>query len=373
MSHVFISYSHEDADFVSRLDEIFQDEHINTWVDKKRLKAGENWREAIDREIKNSFALIVVLSPHAVVSPYVTYEWSFALGIGLEIIPVICRQIKFDDNSQKNREIENQLTSELEDINHRYHIKISKPSIHPRLDVFQYIDLSHEDDNSPKWQEIITLIKEKQQNFRPHSINVPREAPQIVHDMVKELNSVNEEQRKKAIVNLWDMDSPYVEDILIKALQHQLPDVRQWSARGLGVRKCEKSLPELSKLLQNDKFESVREWVLDAVIKIGGHDIIPTLIVASKDPKKEIRSKAIQELARTEDIVVLEPLIEALADKDEYLRIITPSAIAKIGEKAIPKLIEALEHSNPLIRSGVKKALGIIGTPEAQEALKKHR
>lgn len=373
MSHVFISYSHEDADFVSRLDEIFQDEHINTWVDRKRLKAGDNWRDVIDREIKNAFALIVVLSPHAVVSPYVTYEWSFALGIGLEIIPVICRQIKFDDNAQKNREIENQLTSELEDINHRYHIKIPKPLIHPRLDVFQYIDLSHEDDNSPKWQDLIAQIKEKQQNFRPHSVNVPREAPQIVHDMVEKLNSGDKEVRKNAIIDLWDMDSPYVEDILIKALRHQLPDVRQWSARGLGVRKCERSLPELSKLLQNDKFASVREWALDAVIKIGGDEIIPTLIVASKDPENNIRSKAIQELGKTENIIALESLIEALADKDEYLRIITPPAIAKIGEKAVPSLIEALEHSNPLIKSGVKKALGMIGTPESQEALKKYR
>lgn len=358
MSHVFISYSHEDADFITKLDEICQDEHINTWVDKKRLKAGENWREAIDDGIKNSFALIVVLSPHAVVSPYVTYEWSFALGIGLEIIPVICRQIKFDDNAQKNREIDSQLTSELENLNHRYHIKIPKPEIHPRLNVFQYIDLSNEDDNSQKWQTLITLIKEKQQNFRPQTVNVPREAPQIVHDMVAKFDSEDEKQRKNAIDSLSHMESNFAEEALVSALKHPIPDVRQWSAEKLGQKRSKKAIPELIHCVESNN-DDVKRFAVIALIRIGGDEVVPGLIKVLKDKDREIVKKAIKALGDIGHSSAINYLIQ-IEDNDYQVLQTLYQALGQIGsEQAMPYLIEQLDK-NPHF-TAIIKSLGQIG------------
>jgi len=55
------------------------------------LQAGEDWREMIDRAIRESMAVIAILSPESVASAYVTYEWAFALGAGVPVVPVLLR------------------------------------------------------------------------------------------------------------------------------------------------------------------------------------------------------------------------------------------------------------------------------------------
>ncbi len=80
MSHIFISYNHEDSDFADALIGKIEKEGLTTWVDNDRINAGEDWRLTIDQAIKDSFALIVIMSPTAKASEYVTYEWAFAWG-----------------------------------------------------------------------------------------------------------------------------------------------------------------------------------------------------------------------------------------------------------------------------------------------------
>jgi len=89
MSHVFISYAHTDQDFVQEhLIPWLNANGYDAWVDSEKLRAGENWIEEIDNAIKASYALIVVISPASMTSPYVTYEWAFALGCDIPVIPV---------------------------------------------------------------------------------------------------------------------------------------------------------------------------------------------------------------------------------------------------------------------------------------------
>lgn len=48
----------------------------------------------IDDAVRNAEALVVVMSPHATRSQYVTYEWAFALGAGVRVIPVVKKRTK---------------------------------------------------------------------------------------------------------------------------------------------------------------------------------------------------------------------------------------------------------------------------------------
>ena len=77
---VFISYQHEDAEFAENLMHRIKDAGFDSWVDSEDLRAGEEWQVSIDQAIKNAFALIVIMTPDAQASEYVTYEWSFAWG-----------------------------------------------------------------------------------------------------------------------------------------------------------------------------------------------------------------------------------------------------------------------------------------------------
>src|SRR2546430_17494855 len=88
MPHVFICYKHDDGDFAEIVINRIEKAGFATWVDD-RLHAGEDWRAEIDQAIKDAVALIVIMTPEARSSEYVTYEWACAYGAGVKVIPVL--------------------------------------------------------------------------------------------------------------------------------------------------------------------------------------------------------------------------------------------------------------------------------------------
>src|SRR5437764_14170014 len=122
MKHVFISFKHEDLDFaenvISRLEKV----GFSTWADDK-LRAGDDWRTTIDLAIKNAFALVVIMTPEAKASEYVTYEWAFAWGAGVKVIPVLLRPTE----------------------------------LHPRLEALQYLDFTSR--LVRPWDALLNVVK----------------------------------------------------------------------------------------------------------------------------------------------------------------------------------------------------------------------
>ena len=141
-NQVFVSYSRQDENFVRKmLIPNLKDEHGNDefqlWFDRDQLRAGDDWKLMIDDALKLSFAVIVVLSPAACKSPYVTYEWSYGLGLGLSAIPIIWREVETDQ-------------------------------IHPRLAQYQWFDASRLEDI---WPALRTLLRDKQAKFQSAGAN----------------------------------------------------------------------------------------------------------------------------------------------------------------------------------------------------------
>ena len=112
---IFISHSHDDADFAELLQYKLRDSGISCWIDSENLRIGQEWREAIDDGIKNSVATIAIMTPEARKSEYVTYEWAFAWGKDKKIFPILLKQ---------------------------------RP-LHPRLESLQYLDFTNR--NSRPW------------------------------------------------------------------------------------------------------------------------------------------------------------------------------------------------------------------------------
>jgi len=92
------------------------------WLDVDDIRAGGDWREAIDTALREAAAVVIVLSPNSATSEYVTYEWSFALGAGIPVIPVVVKRSK----------------------------------LHPRLEALQHIDFTME---TPEWGRLIDGLK----------------------------------------------------------------------------------------------------------------------------------------------------------------------------------------------------------------------
>lgn len=121
--HIFISYHHNDADFAKNLIKKVQLEGYETWVDNSRLHGGVDWRESIDRAIRDAFALIVIMTPDAKASDYVTYEWAYAWGAGVKVIPLLYKDTK----------------------------------LHPRLETLHYVNFTNS--KSRRWQHLNRAIK----------------------------------------------------------------------------------------------------------------------------------------------------------------------------------------------------------------------
>lgn len=87
MSKVFLSYSHKDSDLANYILEILGNNNIDVWSDLD-IPKGEEWKKEIDTAIIDCFALVLIYTENAKKSEYVTYEWSFAIGLGKTILPI---------------------------------------------------------------------------------------------------------------------------------------------------------------------------------------------------------------------------------------------------------------------------------------------
>ncbi len=94
MLKIFISYSREDTDFVDRLEQDLIGLNYKVWVDRRKIEGGQDWQQALRRAIENADVVVLVMSPDAVQSKYVTWEWKLALNWDKALIPLKYRTVK---------------------------------------------------------------------------------------------------------------------------------------------------------------------------------------------------------------------------------------------------------------------------------------
>lgn len=96
---LFISYSHQDQNFVKKLARDLKKHGINVWIDFQEIKVGDSIIEKINEAIENNNYLAIVLSPHSVNSHWVRRELAAGLIKELEkksvvILPILARKCK---------------------------------------------------------------------------------------------------------------------------------------------------------------------------------------------------------------------------------------------------------------------------------------
>lgn len=229
MQHVFVSYKNEDLDFAENIISRLEKEGFATWTDLK-IGAGEEWRTAIDLAIKNAFALIAIMTPEAKSSEYVTYEWAFAWGVGIRVIPVMLRSTH----------------------------------LHPRLEALQYLDFTNA--RSRPWGKLFEEIRAASHAPLTHSVSIPLNSPPFIRQAIASLDSAVLSDRKGAIGTLATAQTPAACAVLRESLSHPLPDVRAAAAEALGEIAAPDAIPTLTGALpalmaaqRDDPDESVRE------------------------------------------------------------------------------------------------------------------
>jgi hypothetical protein len=93
---IFISYSHEDDAFVTRLIASLNQAGHSVWIDRSDIKGGADWLRAISEGITSSDAFILVATKHSINSLWVQNELVLAAKRGKLIIPVLAEDVVND-------------------------------------------------------------------------------------------------------------------------------------------------------------------------------------------------------------------------------------------------------------------------------------
>ena len=92
VAQVFLSYSHQDHEFVSRLAIHLEDRGADVWIDKMDIHAGTEWREEITRGIRGCKVFVLVVSPTSLRSGWAQREVDLAVRYGKPILPLLYRR-----------------------------------------------------------------------------------------------------------------------------------------------------------------------------------------------------------------------------------------------------------------------------------------
>jgi HEAT repeat protein len=313
LAHVFISYAHVDVDFANRLKREIENADFTVWIDTERLRAGEDWRTEIDNAIRDSMALILIMSRASLNSKYVAYEWAFALGIGVKVVPVLIAQVGFGE-------------------------------VHPRLEVLQYLDFTHY--GAGLWERLIQRLREVEDQHRPNTVRVSRDAPPAVQQAVMALDSHTPDERKAAIESLAQMNHPTAHEALVAAMQHPLREVHiDATMRLIAARyRNKQAIPSLIEATEPQNSSSVRQQAVTALGEIGGEEAILHLIQLLDEQDARVHEAVLNALVTIG--VAAAPVLAStlLHTTDSKVRQAAAATLQSIGTPALPGLLEALDE-----------------------------
>lgn len=318
MRHAFVSYSHTDPEFPRLLQDKLHEADFPTWRDLA-LNVGDDWRTDIDGAIRDSFATIVVLSRASIRSAYVNYEWAFALGSGVAVIPILLEAVGEE--------------------------------LHPRLRNMSCLDFTRE--SARPWDSLIQALSDLQDALRPNTVHVPRDAPPALQQVAQGLDSLDEKERQAAIDTLGKMDHRLAIEVLADALRHPIKQVRLGAALRLVDCKDPRAIPELLEGLRT-RHEEVEPWMLGDM----GPAAVPGLIELLKTGNKDVQRDVSAQLGRIGNSEALGVLKERLRDPDQVKRWDAVHGLAQTADPAmLPVLLEMRHDPDWGVRRRVVMAL----------------
>jgi hypothetical protein len=85
---VFISHSHKDNELVRDLARRLRLAGLEPWVDLHDIPAGSKWKKMLHEQIRSADAMLLLVTPSALRSPWMMTELGMAEGMERIIVPV---------------------------------------------------------------------------------------------------------------------------------------------------------------------------------------------------------------------------------------------------------------------------------------------
>jgi HEAT repeat protein len=346
MAHVFVSYDRENRDFAEVVQAKLERAGHKTSMDLDLLSAGDDWQDKLDAAIRASDAVVVIMEPEARASDYVAYEWAFALGAGVRVIPLEFRTTPFP----------------------------------PRLDGLHRLDFTGK--NRP-WDTLLAEVARAAATRLAANAGDP-ETPLAVQQAVRAIESLVADERRAAIETLAQTEHPTALAALTRALEHPVKDVRAAAARVFPDRRNPRIMPGLIDAYRIDLAASSAKGMptlepdarlLDEGAASIGEAAVPALIDALKqfatEPRHyQLRRAAASALGKTKSAAAVPPLAQALECHEEGVRQAAAEALGELEQPsgAVPLRI-ALTDADEGVRRQAAESLGRLKDASAVSSL----
>ncbi|MBN1679568.1 MAG: HEAT repeat domain-containing protein [Anaerolineae bacterium] len=351
MGHLFISYHADDAEFAIGLMHQLDDAGFSVWEDNEHLRDGVDWHEAIDQAIREASALIVILTPAAKASEQVIYEWTFALGVGVAVIPVLREQT----------------------------------ALHPRLETLPVLDFSAD---AQPWGKLVRQVQESTGGHRslpdghrslpagghvgahqgrPSSL-LEQAQPGAMPRFLERIRS--REHAHGDDLGALDMTRPDAVDKLIELLDSQNRDTRISAVRRLADCGEKAAIPALIRLLR-DADTRVRDAAVYALGRLKAAAAVPGLLEVLRSGRpgpfgNALNNPVIAEALREIGTPAVPVLLDALSDQDWRVRLQVIETLGSIrAAEAAPMLTGMLHDAEWRVRWRAAEALGKLNATGA--------
>jgi len=95
--NVFISYSSKDKTFVEKLYDRLTKDNVTCFMDKEKIKDGDNWVTELEKAIKKSSAILYVISTDFIESKWVEKERTSAIALNKKQFAVEFKKVNDED------------------------------------------------------------------------------------------------------------------------------------------------------------------------------------------------------------------------------------------------------------------------------------
>jgi hypothetical protein len=94
---VFLSYSSASQPWVRRFLDALTASGITTWFDAHEILPGDRWRDQVEKALRQSRVLVMVITQESVQRPWTFFELGAALADEKRIVPVLSEDVDPSD------------------------------------------------------------------------------------------------------------------------------------------------------------------------------------------------------------------------------------------------------------------------------------
>lgn len=342
MSHCFIAYHSSDRLLAEKVQVTIRNGGIATWIEHRLSPSESWWHTDVDQAIRDSFALVVIVSPASKTNIAVTYSWAFALGAEIPIIPLLVEPVRNHPRFDTVQTFQITPTGQGSwDEVLAYIHSIAPPSAIQEQATPQPDETTDSDTKKRQAEESDRRTGSSVQSSIVASLSgAEHEAVHLT--LTESLHHPMRDIRIQASLMLAQFQEVQAVPVLIEALHDSDKDVNQHAAWGL-MHIGEPAVPYLVAALCDEQ-NSVRKDIARVLGQIGIADAVPALISLLDDHVSEVRKTTAEALGQIKDAAAVSSLRRLLRDENEGVRRIAAEALGQIGDfSAAPDLINALQ------------------------------